>query len=125
MWDGRELKSQIDSFMHFRFQYISMEESQKRLSYIVPQVMKQYNIDKVIEVIKEYRCFEDFVDNWKAIKRLILLANGIIPEPSTLLYRLMLKSNNMPSIIMGRSWTLKIPQNSFSGFFTPTLDKEP
>ena len=70
MWDGRELKSQIDSFLHFRYPYIPMEESQKRLSYIVPQVMKQYNIDKVIEVIKENRCFEDFVDNWESNQKI-------------------------------------------------------
>ena len=70
MWDARELKSQVDSFLHFRFPYIPMEESQKRLSYIVPQVMRQYNIDKVIEVIKENRCFEDFVDNWESNQKI-------------------------------------------------------
>ena len=32
--------------------------------------MKQYNIDKVIEVIKEYRCFEDFVDNWESNQKI-------------------------------------------------------
>ena len=50
----------INKSVNFDFKvYITMEESQKRLSYIVPQVMKQYNIDKVIEVIKETSFFVD------------------------------------------------------------------
>ena len=73
MWDARELKSQVDSFLHFKYSYIPMEESQKRLSYIVPQVLKQYNIDKVIEVIKENRCFEDFVENWESNQKIDFL----------------------------------------------------
>ena len=29
MWDARELKLQVDSFLHFRYPYIPTEESQK------------------------------------------------------------------------------------------------
>ncbi len=40
--------------------YISQEELYIYLHYIVPRVMKKYNMYAAIEVAEEYRCFEDF-----------------------------------------------------------------
>lgn len=42
------------------FDFVPEEEICIYLKYIVPRVMKKYNMDAAIEVAKEYRCFEDF-----------------------------------------------------------------
>jgi len=73
MWDAKELKVQTDSFPQFKYDFIPMERMQQDLAVVVPQVMKQYNLDKVIEVIKEYRCFEDFDESWESNQKIDFL----------------------------------------------------
>ena len=42
------------------FSYVSEEEIDIYLRYVVPKVMKKYNMYETIEVTEQYRCFEDF-----------------------------------------------------------------
>ena len=45
---------------YFEYQYISLDEAEVYLKYIVPLTMERYGMNAVIEVAKEFRCFEDF-----------------------------------------------------------------
>ena len=42
------------------FGYVSEDEIDTVLRFIVPQAMKRHHIGEVIQVAQEYRCFEDF-----------------------------------------------------------------
>ncbi len=45
---------------HEEFGWVSEEEVDVYLRYIVPNVMEKYNMRAIIDIAKEYRCFEDF-----------------------------------------------------------------
>ena len=45
---------------HEDFGWVPEEETDVYLQYIVPNVMDKYNMHAIIEIEKEYRCFEDF-----------------------------------------------------------------
>ena len=40
--------------------YISLDKLDLALNNVVPKVMEQYNIKAILDVAKEYRCFEDY-----------------------------------------------------------------
>lgn len=42
------------------FGYVSEEEISSIFSWLVPQAMKRYNMNAVIETAEKFRCFEDF-----------------------------------------------------------------
>ena len=52
---------------HEDFGWVSEEETDVYLQYIVPNVMVKYNMHAIIAVEKEYRCFEDF--NYRQIQQ--------------------------------------------------------
>lgn len=43
-----------------RFGFVSEAEIESVLTWLVPKVMEQYNMNAIIATAKEYRCFEDF-----------------------------------------------------------------
>lgn len=46
--------------LDFDFGYVSEAEIEHHFSWLVPQAMAHHNMKAVIEVAKEFRCFEDF-----------------------------------------------------------------
>lgn len=58
--------------------YISEEEISETFTWLVPKIMAKHNMNEVIAVAAEYRCFEDF-DYRKSRQKLIFTASGITP----------------------------------------------
>lgn len=43
-----------------KYRYASWSDVSICLNYVVPNAIKEFGMDKIIDVAKEYRCFEDF-----------------------------------------------------------------
>ena len=46
----------------FTCSYVSLDKLDLALNNVVPKVMEQYNMKAILDVAKEYRCFEDYND---------------------------------------------------------------